>query len=190
MEQATEVRRWNPIRALVKGILFLIVKPTVLAVLAFRRFPALSFIVLLAVIGGIIAFSSGTSLLPGLAFGSVGSGSGAAATGRPIAVETYLTGQKEFQARLMWEALSDDLKRTMSQNGRTMEATQQQLEQSKRSGIKYTGLQYVAGVPLNDGRSVHLYIVSVSVPSNQGQRDEQVPYTFTVDKTGKIVNID
>jgi hypothetical protein len=43
---------------------------------------------------------------------------------------------------------------------------------------------------LEDGRKVFLYIVMTSIQTPQGQVSQQVPYTFTVNQAGKIVNVD
>jgi hypothetical protein len=185
MEPTQVARRRSLARRLIKGLLFLIVKPTVVLVLFTRRHRFVSLCLAIILAGLLLGATGGSSVLalPGL-------GSHAVPADRPIAVEAYLTGQQTYQARLMWEALGDDLKQAMLQRGESPEALQRRLDHEQRAGLRYDGYRYVGGAPLDDGRSVHLYVVSVTAAAPQGERSTRVPYTFVVDAAGKIIAID
>jgi hypothetical protein len=169
--------------------LYIIVKIIVTVVSFWRRYPLPAIIVLVMIVGGVFALASGTLAIPWPS-SVAASVSGGPVEGR-LAVETYLTGQQKFNAALMWEAMSDEFKAAMQQRGQTQASIQQQMERAKSQGLAYNSFQYVGGTGLKDGRSVHLYVVSATVPTQQGTRsDQQVPYTFTLDTAGKILNID
>lgn len=188
MEQAHDTRP-SPLRGLVKGLLYLIVKPIVLLILAFRNHFLPAVIVTIAVVGSLFWLATNQVAVPGV--GKLGMGSEPAAVGSPrIAAEAYLTGSKEFAAQMIWDTYSDELKQRKQRNGETLEATQRSLNQMKQQGFKITGYKYVFGTTLDDGNSVHLYIVSMSVTTPQGEQSGQQPYTFTINPQGKIVNVD
>lgn len=178
MERVQPVRQSNPLRALIKFILFVIVKIMVVVLGFWRRYPLPALILLVMLIGSGFALASGALVLPGTP-------AAAPVPEARIAVETYLKGQKEYNADLMWQAMDDQLKQALQRNGQTLEGLKQQQQERKQAGVTFSG-QYIAGTDLNDGRKVFLYIVTIS----QGSNSQQVPYTFTVSKTGKIINID
>jgi hypothetical protein len=178
--EAEAPRRFNPIRWLIKSILHFFVKTTILITRGIKRYPLPALILIIVVVGSLFWLSSFVSSMPALG------GATASAEGRPISIELYLKGQSEFDANLMWEAMSDELKTTMTQNGQTLESARQRMEQAKQRGTRVTGFKYVGGTGLNDGRSVHLYVVSAT----NGQDVQQVPYTFTLNKVGKIITIE
>lgn len=191
MEQAAPPRRYNPVRALIKGILHAVVKTVIVTGRTVKRYPLPALIVIIMFFGSMVALTSGMVALP--AFGTMTlveekgtAGSGAAANTERATVENYLTGQKDYNATLMWEALSDDLRANMRQNGQSAETFQQAMEQMKQRGLRYTDFKYVASAPLDDGRTVLLYIVSAT----DGQQSQQMPYTFTLNRARKIEKID
>lgn len=178
MEQAAPDRRSNPLRALIKGILFVIVK-IVAGFLGFwRRYPLPALILLVMIVGSVFALASGTLALPGTP-------AAAPVPEARVSVETYLAGQKDYNAQMMWEAMDDQLKQALQQRGQTLDSLKQQQLQLRQAGVKTTA-QHIAGVDLADGRKVFLYIVTQS----RGTESQQAPFTFTVSKAGKIVSID
>jgi hypothetical protein len=170
-------------RWIVKGLLFVIVLVTFRLYSTIRRFPIVALMVVIAVLGTWMALASGVLALPRLG------GAPVVSDGR-LAVETYLTGQQRLNSALMWEALSEDYRAAMQRAGRSAADLQAQMERGKREGISYTGFQYVASTSLRDGRGVYLYIVTADVATPQGTSTQQNPYTFTVDRSGKIINIE
>jgi hypothetical protein len=178
VEQAQPASQSNPWRSLVKGILFVIVK-VIAGILNFwRRYPLPALIVLVMLVGTGFALASGTLVLPGTP-------AAAPVPEARVAVEAYLAGQKDYNADLMWQAMDDELKQALQQRGQTLQELQGQQQQRRQAGVKFAA-QHVGGADLNDGRKVFLYIVTVS----QGPNSQQMPYTFTVSRAGKIVNIE
>ena len=97
-------------------------------------------------------------------------------------VESYVEGQRVYDAQAMWNALSEELRSSFG----SVEGLQRRIEQNRRQGSRVTESKYVAGSTLDDGRQVYLYVVSIQ----QGDQIRQVPYTFTVNQGGKILRID
>ena len=180
--------RRNPLWGLIKVLLYIVVKPLVLIFVGFRRYPLPSLIVAMVVLGSFFALTSGSVALP---WSQANSAAPAGAASSRLATETYLTGQKEFNAALMWEAMSDELRQQMRQRGQSLEGMQQAMEEMKRRGLKYTEFKprYITGTPLSDGRSVHLYVVNVTISAGEGQQSQEVPYTFVLNKAGKIEEV-
>ena len=178
MEQAQPAPRSNPFRSLVKGILFIVVKIIAVVMGFWRRYPLPALIVLVMMVGAGFALASGTLTMPWTP-------AAAPVPEARVAVEAYLAGQKEYNADLMWQAMDDELKKALQQRGQSVQLVQQEMAQLRQAGVKTTA-QHVAGADLVDGRKVFLYIVTQS----QGQNVRQLPYTFTVNKAGKIVNIE
>lgn len=170
--------RSNPLRAVVKALLYVIVRVLMVVFGFWRRYPLPALILLVMVIGSMFALTSGTLALPGAP-------AAAPVEDARIAVESYLRGQKDFNADMMWGAMDEQLRSALQQRGQSLQELQQQQLQRRQSGIKLTH-RFGAGADLSDGRKVFLYIVTVS----QGQQTQELPYTFTVNKAGKIVNID
>lgn len=186
-EQEVTVRRPNPLRMLIKGLLFIIVKPIVLIIMGFRRFPLPALILMMILLGSFFYVTGGASApLPWQ-----GGQAAAGKTNPRVAIETYLTGQKEFDSALMWTALSDEVKEEMQKKGQTQESyvlrNQPKLDMMRQSGVQHIGHRYIAGGDLDNGRSVHVYAVTFA---QGGQAAPQVPMTFTLDKSGKILNVE
>jgi hypothetical protein len=179
MEQVESTRyRPSAVRIVVKAILFIIVKIFIGITSFWRRYPLPALTLLVMIVGSIFMLATGTIALPG-------SPAAAPVEDARISVEAYLRGQKDFNADMMWGAMDEQLKATLQQRGQSLQELKQQQLQRQQSGIKLAH-HHVAGTDLSDGRKVFLYIVTVS----QGQQTQELPYTFTVNKAGKIVNID
>ncbi len=88
----------------------------------------------------------------------------------------------------MWDAVSDEMKRstTARSGGLTLQRLEQQLEEAKKSGLRYDKVSYLGGYVAPDGIGFYLYVVAASTADNK----QYVPYTFTIDKQGKILRID
>jgi hypothetical protein len=177
METAQPVTRTNPLRSLMKGILFAFIKVVMAFMALWRRWPLPALIVLVMVVGSVFALTTGTMSLPGVA--------APAAPEARLAVESYLAGQKNFDASMMWNAMDDQFKMALQSNGQTLQAMQQEQQKYKAEGIKVAH-KHVADANLSDGRQVYLYVVTIS----KGTQSQEAPYMFTVSKAGKIVAID
>lgn len=189
MEQTVTPRHFNPVRALIKGILHFIVKTFILTGRAIKRFPIPALIVAVMLLGSIFALSNGTVQVPGLpGFGTttpVGgqtAATGGAATGERATVENFLKAQQELNATGMLEAFSDEIRA----NPEARANAQSMVEQMRVNGLRYTNHRFIASTQLDDGRTVALYIVTAT----DGQRAQQMPFTFTLDKAYKIIRID
>lgn len=166
--------RRNPLRAMIKGLLHAIVKVVILSYRAVRRHPLPTLIALTILIGSIMALNTG---LVTLSWG----GPAPAHSSQLAAIEAYLDGQQKYDATRMWAGFSDKA----LADADLLQATQRQVALAKTSAIRFTDVSYVGGAPLSSGGSVHLYLVSI----NNGVISQQVPYTFTLDESNKIVAV-
>ena len=187
--------RGLPRRAL-QSVLRWLVKLVVLGVLlGWRRKP-------LAALALAVGFSlwwaaSGTTLPSMVPFQDAGrvassaeqfSTSVAALATPASAAEQYLKGQSQYDARIMWDAVSDETKRSMTarSGGVTLQRLEQQVDEARRSGVRYDRINFVGGYLAPDGRGFYLYVVGV----NTNGDTKYVPYTFTISTEGKILSID
>ena len=108
--------------------------------------------------------------------------------GAPGATESYLKGNSTYNAELMWSALSEEAVARYRSRGGTLQSLQQQMEQAKQAGVALEQINYVGGQSLDDGTSMHFYVVLTRGPRSRGEA-EYVPYTFTLDRAGKIARV-
>ena len=110
--------------------------------------------------------------------------------GEPVpAVDSYIKGLTQFDAKLMWGALSDDAINAMKQRGGSLDVLQTGLDDAKRRGARYEDITMIGNYPLSDGRKYLFYVLSRRGFSGQDQL-EQVYFIFTVTKDGKISRIE
>ena len=101
-------------------------------------------------------------------------------------VERYLKAQANYDAKGMWDAISQDLKTSMQQGSTSpVQELQTELDAAKQQGRVYRSAVYVGGVPTRDGMSVYFYVLTVDGPG--GTVD--VPYIYVLGRDGKIVSI-
>ncbi|MEA2641144.1 MAG: hypothetical protein QOF51_2538 [Chloroflexota bacterium] len=150
----------------------------------------ITFVVALGVVGSLL-FTSGRVALPNPA-GTVGGGNASngpaeaqRANGEPDATYNYLRGNQTFDAKLMWTAYSDRFTRSLQQSGVTMDSLQAQLDQSRQRGRQVLKTQYIGSYPIANGSSMHFYVVTETAFTRGPV--QYVPYTFTLDSSGKIV---
>ncbi len=105
-----------------------------------------------------------------------------------VAVDEYLQGMVEFDARKMWGAMSDELIEMTKARGGTLEGLQRGLDEAKRQGGRYEDITMIANYPLQDGRKFLFYVLSRR--GFGSPQLEQVFYVFTVGANGKISRID
>jgi hypothetical protein len=102
------------------------------------------------------------------------------------AVETYIKGQQDYNADMMWDAYSTSYQAAQLANGAS-KATLQALANSVRTqGIKFVQSDYIGGVQIEDGGSTYFYSLDLA----QGEQHRRFPYIFTADADGKIVDVD
>jgi hypothetical protein len=102
------------------------------------------------------------------------------------AVETYLKGQQDYNADLMWDAYSSDYKDLQLANGTSKEKLQALANIVKKQEIQFVHSDYIGGVPIEDGGSRYFYNLDLA----QGNVHRQFPYVFTADADGKIIDVD
>jgi len=102
------------------------------------------------------------------------------------AVETFIKGQQDYNADMMWDAYSTSYQASQLANGAS-KATLQALANSVRTqGIQFLQSDYIGGVQIEDGGSTYFYSLDLA----QGQQHRRFSYIFTADADGKIVDVD
>jgi hypothetical protein len=103
------------------------------------------------------------------------------------AVETFLKGQQDYNADLMWEAYSSDYQDAQLANGTSSKEKLQALANIvKKQEIQFVHSDYIGGVQIEDGGSRYFYNLDLA----QGNVHRHFPYVFTADADGKIVDVD
>jgi len=97
-------------------------------------------------------------------------------------VETYIKGQQDFNADLMWDAYSPNYQANQLSKGASKLTLQNQIDQERTQGIRYARYDYVGGVPMSSGGNMYFY----SVQYELGSQHIEVPATYIVDTDGKI----
>ncbi len=97
-------------------------------------------------------------------------------------VETYIKGQQDFNANLMWDAFSPNYQANQLSKGASKLTLQNQVDQERKVGIRYARYDYVGGVPISSGGNMYFYSVQYEV----GSTHVEVPATYIVDTEGKI----
>lgn len=132
-------------------------------------------------LGSLGQFATG----PGASFASA-----AGPTGQPsAAVETYIRGLTNFDARMMWSALSPEAISAMQSRGGSVEALQKSLDEARQSGARYENVTFIGNYPLQGGGSYIFYVLSRRGFAGPNQVD-QVYFVFTLDPGGRIARIE
>lgn len=106
----------------------------------------------------------------------------------PAAGESFVRGQTNFDAQLIWDALSDDFVLALEGQGADVNSIQAQLDDLRDSGIRYTAAHYVGGYRSPLGETYYLYIFSRENPQVT-EGIETVPYVLILNEAGKIKGI-
>jgi hypothetical protein len=101
------------------------------------------------------------------------------------AVETFIKGQQDFNADMMWDAYSTDYQANQLAAGASKATLQAQASSQRSAGLKFDHYDYIGGVTLDNG-SMYFYSVDLSL-QNQHAR---FPIIFKADQDGKIIGID
>lgn len=109
------------------------------------------------------------------------------AEGEPSSTASYLRGQENYDARMVWDAYSERVTRELQQRGLGLDETQRQLDRARQAGTRIAQINYVGGYPIPNG-SMHFYVVFRSDPNRR--EAVPVPYVFTLDATGKIDSVE
>lgn len=191
------------LRRLVAVLLFMLIRGRKVVI------PAVAVVLLAVFIGPRVLerFPAGTLPGPLAAFSAPGgsASTGAGQAGRTSApsstklgamsvaaepmVDSYIKGLTQFDARLMWAALSEDAIQAMRQRGGSQEALQKGLDEAKQRGARYEDITMIGNYPLQDGRKYLFYVLSRRGFTGPDQL-EQVYFIFTVSRDGKITRIE
>jgi hypothetical protein len=106
----------------------------------------------------------------------------------PSSTESYLKGNQEFNAELMWTALAPEAQERFRSRGATSQELQQQMDAAREQGTKLEDFSYIGGQRLPDGTSMHFYLVLTKGPQSRAD-STYIPYVFTLDRGGKIARV-
>jgi hypothetical protein len=154
-------------RTLVRIVRFFVVRPAAL----------LGFLVVVVLLGAGIAFLPSAPALSALRPGGT----------EPQATGEYLRGNRDYNADLIWQSLSDDARQRLRTQGGSQEDLQRQMEAARQRGFKLEEVSYIGGKALPDGTSMQFYLVGVR-QQTRADIDYQ-PYMFTLDRDGKIAKV-
>jgi hypothetical protein len=102
------------------------------------------------------------------------------------AVETYIKGQQNYNADMMWDAYSTDYQASQLAAGASKVTLQAQADSVRTQGIQFVQSDYIGGVQLENGSSMYFYTIDLS----RAELHRRFPYIFTADADGKIVDVD
>jgi len=102
------------------------------------------------------------------------------------AVETYIKGQQDYNADLMWDSYSTDYQAAQLANGASKGTLQSQADSVRTQGIQFVHSDYIGGVHLDNGGSLYFYTIDLA----KADLHRRFPYVFTADADGKIVDVD
>lgn len=102
------------------------------------------------------------------------------------AVETYIKGQQDYNADMMWDAYSTDYQTTQLANGASKATLQAQASGMRSAGLQFVRSDYIGGVQLDGGGSMYFYTIDLA----KAQQHGRFSYVFTADAHGKIVDVD
>ena len=106
----------------------------------------------------------------------------------PTSTESYLRGNRDFNADLMWTALAPEAQERFRARGATTQELQQQMDAAREQGTKLEDFSYIGGQQLPDGTSMHFYLVLTKGPQSRAD-PTYIPYVFTLDRGGKIARV-
>lgn len=153
---------------------------TVLAGRALRPYAAtlVTAVVLLGVIGW-MAYMLWAPKAPAAAF--------ARADSLPpvAAVESFIQGQQNFNADMMWDAFSTEFQASQLASGASKATLQSQADGQRTMGLKFVRYDYIGGVKELDGGTMYFYSVDLRLRNQQ----KRFPMIFRADADGKIIEI-
>ncbi|NTU81165.1 MAG: hypothetical protein HGA45_17580 [Chloroflexales bacterium] len=148
--------------------------------------PRLGWVLLTAFLVGVIGVLSLLLALPRLVRTGPPSDGRVAAIPPAAAVEDFLRGQQTYDADLMWESFSSELRQDLEGRDFTRDTLAERVESERRAGQRYSAFKYIGGVELGGSQRMYFYVVDVASPQQKGT----VSFVFTVGRDGKIMNIE
>lgn len=101
------------------------------------------------------------------------------------AIESFIRGQQNFNADVMWEAFSSDYQAQQLASGASKATLQSRANSERSMGLKYVHYDYIGGIQANSG-SMYFYSVDLTLQNQRGR----FPIVFIADADGKITEID
>jgi hypothetical protein len=105
----------------------------------------------------------------------------------PAATEAFMTGQINGNADEVWNSLAANLHNQLAGAGRDKSYFEQVFANNRKNGLVYQSYQYVGGVNNDNGTSIQFYVLTVM---NSDKQVTRIPWTFILDKDGKIAVTD
>jgi hypothetical protein len=147
--------------------------------------PRIGVVLLVSVLLGIIAFQAIALIAP--LFVRQASDSRVALIQPAQAVTQFLQSQREFDVDKMWDSFSPELQAAILDRGASKDDLAQQLESEQAAGQRYSSIEYVGGVTIENNWQMFFYAVEIA--SSDPSRAGTFSYVFTVDNDGKIIRI-
>lgn len=101
------------------------------------------------------------------------------------AIESFIQGQQNFNAEMMWEAYSPDYQASQLATGASKATLQAQANSQRTMGLQFVHYDYIGGVKVDNG-SMYFYSVDLKLNTQQAR----LPMIFRADADGKIIGID
>lgn len=100
------------------------------------------------------------------------------------AVETFIQGQQNYNADMMWDAYSPNYQAAQLANGASKATLQAQANGQRSRGLQFVHYDYIGGVKVEDG-SMYFYSVDLRLSDQQAR----LPMVVLADADGKITGI-
>lgn len=149
--------------------------------------PRLGWVILTGFLVGLIGLLSLLLVVPRLVSGRAEPADGRVAAMPPApAVEDFLRGQQTYDADLMWDSFSPQLRESLEGREITRDALAERVESERQAGRRYSDFKYIGGLALGNRQTMYFYAVDIASPQEQGT----VSFVFTVGGDGKIVSVE
>ncbi len=102
-----------------------------------------------------------------------------------VTVERYLDARRSFDADAMWDTFSTSFQTAQLNMGATKATLQAQADNERSMGVTYGRVNYIGGIPTQDGGTMYFYAVDITVQSQK----LTVSLVFEADAQGKIENV-
>jgi hypothetical protein len=151
--------------------------------------PRLGWLLLTSFLLGVIAVLSLMLIVPRLVGAASDPGDARVALIQPAdAVVDFLRGQQTYDADLMWQSFSPELRSALEEQAITRDTLAEQVESERQAGQRYRSFDYVGGVELDSRQKMFFYVVEVQSPAPE--RSGTFSFVFTVDSNGKIISVE
>jgi hypothetical protein len=151
--------------------------------------PRLGWLLLTTFLLGVIAILGLMLIVPRFVGAADDPGDSRVALIQPAAsVVDFLRGQQTYDADLMWESFSPELRSALEQQAITRDALAQQVESERQAGQRYRSFEYVGGVELDGRQKMYFYVVEIQSPTPE--RNGTFSFIFTVDQNDKIISVE